>query len=121
MVPRAHARDDDLIVSNGYLWSAYLRYLVAAEIVDIEAVFREASNQRDAIADLRRRLASAPARVLVSGEAFDAFSDRPVSCVDAPRTCEIAAATARALRDRCTVLAVAREPFERVWRCPRTA
>jgi len=118
---RAHARSDDLILSNGYVWSAYLRYRVAADIVDIEDVFREASGERDAIADLRRRLATADGRVLVSGEAFDAFADRPVACLDVPRTCEIAAATARALRGRCTVLAVAREPFERVWRCPRTA
>ncbi len=118
---RAHARGDDLIVSNGYVWTAYLRYLLDAEIVDIEDLFREASSEREALDDLRRRLATAPRRVLVSGEAFDAFADRPVACLDAPRTCEIAAATARDLRARCTVLAVAREPLERVWRCPRTA
>jgi hypothetical protein len=118
---RAHARDDDLIVSNGYVWSAYLRYLLDAKIVDIEDLFREASSERDALDDLRRRIATAPGRVLVSGEAFDAFADRRVACLDAPRTCEIAAATARELRGRCTVLAVAREPAERVWRCPRTA
>ena len=118
---RTHAREDDVIVSNGYVWSAYLRYLVAAEIVDIEDLFREASGRRDALDDLRRRIATAPGRVLVSGEAFEAFADRRIACLDAPRTCEIADATARELQGRCTVLAVAREPLERVWRCPRTA
>lgn len=118
---RVNARDDDLIVSNGYVWSAYLRYLLSAEIVDIEDLFREASSEREALDDLRRRIAAAPGRVLVSGEAFEAFADRRVACLDAPRTCAIAAATARELRGSCTVLAVAREPLERVWRCPRTA
>jgi hypothetical protein len=118
---RTHARDDDLIVSNGYVWSAYLRYLLPAEIVDIEDLFREASSERAALDGLRRRIATARGRVLVSGEAFDAFADRRAACRDAPRTCEVAAATARELRGECTPLAVAREPLERVWRCPRTA
>jgi hypothetical protein len=118
---RTHARSDDLIVSNGYVWSAYLRYLLAAEIVDIEDLFREAESERDALEELRSRMASARGRVLVSGEALHAFADRRVSCLDAPRTCEIAAATARELRGRCTLLAVARDPLESVWRCPRTA
>jgi hypothetical protein len=118
---RTHARSDDLIVSNGYVWSAYLRYLLSAEVVDIEDLFREAESERDALEELRRRIAAARGRVLVSGEAFHAFADRRVSCLDAPRTCEIAAATARELRGLCTVLAVAPDPLERVWRCPRAA
>jgi hypothetical protein len=117
----AHARADDLLVSNGYVWSAYLRYLVDVEVVDIEDLFREADTERAALEALRRRVASAPARVLVSGEAFEAFADRRTSCLDAARTCEIAAATARELRDECRLLAVARDPPERVWTCPRTA
>jgi hypothetical protein len=118
---RAHTRSDDLLVSNGYVWSAYLRYLVDVEVVDIEDLFREADTERAALEALRRRVASAPARVLVSGEAFEAFADRRTSCLDAARTCEIAAATARELRDECRLLAVARDPPERVWTCPRTA
>jgi hypothetical protein len=118
---RAHARSDDLLVSNGYVWSAYLRYHVDAEVVDIEDLFREAKTERAALDRLRRRVGLAPARVLVSGEAFHAFAERRISCLDAPRTCEIAAVTARELRAECRLLAVAHDPLERVWTCPRTA
>ena len=118
---RTHAQADDLVVSNGYIWSSYLRYLLDAEVVDIEDLFRESDTEREALIELRRRLASARATVLVSGEAFDAFADHRISCVDAPRTCAIAAATSRELQDECEPLAVVREPFERVWRCPRSA
>jgi hypothetical protein len=118
---RSHARPGDLVVSNGYVWSAYLRYLIDADVVDIEDVFRESESERDALADLRRRVASARGRVLVSGEAFHAFADRRISCLDAPRTCAIAAATARELRSECEPLAVVRDPFERVWRCASRA
>jgi hypothetical protein len=118
---RAEARSNDLLVSNGYVWSAYLRYRVDAEVVDIEDLFREAETERAALAELRRLVASAPSRVLVSGEAFHAFADRRTTCLDAPRTCEIAAATARELRADCRLLAVAHDPLERVWTCPRTA
>ena len=113
---RANARDDDLVVSNGYIWSAYLRYLLDAEVLDIEDLFREFETE-DALRELRRRVAGARGRALVSGEAFHAFADRRVSCVDAPRTCAIAAATADELRDECEPLAVVNDPFERVWRC----
>ena len=116
-----NARLDDLIVSNGYVWTAYLRYLLAADVVDIEDFFREAETDQEALAQLRRRIASAPRRVLVSGEAFHPFADRRISCIDAPRTCAIASATARELRDDCELVALARDPLERVWRCPRTA
>jgi hypothetical protein len=118
---RANARADDLVVSNGYVWSAYLRYLVDSDVVDIEDLFREAPTDREALAALRRRVAAAHGRVLVSGEAFHPFAERRSSCVDAPRTCAIAAATARELRDECEPLAIARDPFERVWRCPSRA
>jgi hypothetical protein len=118
---RTHARSDDLLVSNGYVWSAYLRYLVDAEVLDIEDVFREAETEAAARDALRSRVGSAPGRVLVSGEAFHAFADRRISCLDAPRTCEIAAATAEELRAECRLLAVAHDPLERVWTCPRTA
>ena len=118
---RTHVRPDDLVVSNGYVWSSYLRYLVDAEILDIEDVFREVETEREALRELRRRVAAASGRVLVSGEAFHAFADRRSACLDAPRTCAIAAATARELRDECELLAVVREPFERVWGCPLRA
>ena len=115
---RANAQSDDMVVSNGYVWSAYLRYLLDSEIVDIEDLFRESETERDALAALRDRTAAARGRVLVSGEAFHAFADRRVACLDAPRTCAIAAATARELRDECERVAVVDDPFERVWRCP---
>ena len=115
---RAHARSDDLVVSNGYVWSAYLRYLLDSDVVDIEDLFRESRTDRDALAELRRRTAHARGRVLVSGEAFHAFADRRAACLDAPRTCAIAAVTARELRDECERVAVVDDPFERVWGCP---
>lgn len=114
---RANTRSDDLVVSNGYVWSSYLRYLLDADVVDIEDAFREAETEREALGEIRRRVASAGGRVLVSGEAFHAFADRREACLDAPRTCASAAATARELQGECDRIATVARPFERVWRC----
>ena len=116
-----HTRDDDLVVSNGYVWTSYLRYLLEAEVVDIEDLFREADTERQALAALRGEMASVHGRVLVSGESLDAFVDRPRACIDAPETCEFAAATSRELRDECELLAVSTDPHEHVWRCTQVS
>jgi hypothetical protein len=110
-------RPDDVLVSNGYVWTAYLRYFTRADVVDIEDVFREAVTEGEALAKLRRRLASSSGRVLVSGEAFHPFADRRIACLDAPRTCANAAVTRRALQGTCELIATATRPLEHVWRC----
>jgi hypothetical protein len=107
----AHMNRDDLVVSYGYIWSNYLRYLTRADVIDAQQVAKQhstAATVRIANAAIRRSNAD---RVYVSG-----YVQKPPTqdCLADRATCTISAALWRSLRPH--VRLAGHSHFESVWR-----
>lgn len=113
----SNVTDDDLVVSNGFLESAYLRYFAHARVLDIDLYADEDVDA--ALAGIDEAIASSNARrVLFSSEVFRPASDAYSSCDPGVKPCLPIAA---AVRDRYEPRArlIASSPLEQVWQLSR--
>jgi hypothetical protein len=109
----SNVRDDDLVVSNGFLESAYLRYFAHARVLDIDLYADE--DVDTALTGIDEAIASSNARrVLFSSEVFRPASDAYSTCDPGAKPCLPIAA---AVRDRYELRArlIASSPLEQVW------
>lgn len=106
----ANAGPRDLVVTDGYIWSAYVRYFGATRVLDL-ADLRDPALAREAIASRARALGAE--RVLLSEMVLDPGGDRYSSCEEVEEACAKAPALRAALLPGSRRLASA--PLETVW------
>jgi hypothetical protein len=113
-----HAQKGDLILANGYVWTAYLEHLTPADVVDVQTFYNRAPDAAIARQELIDLLARSRApHVYVSQETLHPFADAPAGCLEEAFTCESAATTRYLLLPRAHV--VASTPMEKVWELRR--
>lgn len=110
---RSHLRPDDLLISNGYIWSSYLTYLSRGHVVDVRTLFDEMPRPAAALAVRRIADRSHARHVYFSDFDFYPHPGDPQACDDGLGTCADAAALRRVVLPRSRV--VARTSLERVW------
>jgi hypothetical protein len=109
----ANVNSEDLVVSNGFLQSAYLRYFAHARVLNVDLYADE--DVESALGEIEDEIDSSNAsRILFSSEVFAPASDPYSKCESGVKPClPIAAAVRDRFEPRSRL--IAEYPLERVW------